>query len=228
MAVQRRATLGRERIVAAALRVIDAEGIDGLSMRRLARILGTAPMSLYRHVRGKDELLALVAEEVAGRLPDVPPPEEPWRDVVVTVLRGARTVLLDHPGIARLVGSPIALTPAVVRSHEAVLHALVRAGLDAEGAARAAAVLWTFTLGSVLAEQVPTPTPFADGTGPDDERLRAALRRAGEAGAPHLAAAVGAWERDTRQAVFERGVEALLHALAPLAAVDGRDGTGTG
>src|SRR6185312_8902235 len=67
--------LTRERIVAAAIRVADAEGLTQLSMRRIATELGTAPMSLYRHVNGKDELLVFMTDSVFGDdpLPSAPP-----------------------------------------------------------------------------------------------------------------------------------------------------------
>src|SRR5262250_3052406 len=63
------------RIVDAAVRVADAEGLDAVSMSRVAAELGTAPMSLYRYVTAKDELLALMVDAAYGPPPAQPPPE---------------------------------------------------------------------------------------------------------------------------------------------------------
>jgi DNA-binding transcriptional regulator YhcF (GntR family) len=71
--------LTRERIVAAAIRVADAEGLAQLSMRRIATELGTAPMSLYRHVSGKDELLVSMMDSVLGEDPLPARPPKGWR-----------------------------------------------------------------------------------------------------------------------------------------------------
>ena len=70
----RRQVLDRDRIVEVALRIIDEEGIDGLSMRRIAEELDTGPASLYAHVSGKEELLDLVLDRVIGEI-ELPEPD---------------------------------------------------------------------------------------------------------------------------------------------------------
>ena len=73
-----RPALSLPRIVAAAVRVADAEGLDAVSMGRVAAELGTAPMSLYRHVSAKDELLTLMADAAWGDVPDPGAPDAGW------------------------------------------------------------------------------------------------------------------------------------------------------
>ena len=71
--------LSLARIVAAAVRVADAEGLDAVSMGRVAAEVGTAPMSLYRHVASKEELLTLMVDAAWGEAPEGPAPGEGWR-----------------------------------------------------------------------------------------------------------------------------------------------------
>src|SRR4030081_2870696 len=90
-----RPPLDRAHVVRVALQLLDEEGLDGLSMRRLAQRLGVTAASLYWHVRDKDELLALLAEAISAevRLPD---PTRPWRQELETMASSYRRVLLGH------------------------------------------------------------------------------------------------------------------------------------
>ena len=76
----RKPALSLGRIVEAAVRVADTEGLDAVSMGRVAAELGTAPMSLYRHVSAKEELLTLMVDAAWGPAPDGPPPDRPAPD----------------------------------------------------------------------------------------------------------------------------------------------------
>jgi AcrR family transcriptional regulator len=91
--------LSRERIVAAAVELADSQGLAGLSMAKLAERLGCAPMSLYRHVSNKDELLAFMLDAAPG-----PPPELPggWRDGLTAWSRSLRGVYFSHPWILQV------------------------------------------------------------------------------------------------------------------------------
>lgn len=94
-----REPLTRDRIVATAVALADDEGLDALSMRKLAALLGYEPMSLYNHIENKDDLLAGMAEAVGCELVlDVEVVGEgSWRDAVHAVLTAAREALLSHP-----------------------------------------------------------------------------------------------------------------------------------
>ena len=104
----RRPRYTRDEIAAAAVRIADAEGIDGLSMRRLAQELGAGTMTLYHYVRTKDELMLLVTDAVMGEVvvdPDQLPADD-WRAAVTAVARSSRAALERHPWIFDIVEDP--------------------------------------------------------------------------------------------------------------------------
>ncbi|MBB5873240.1 AcrR family transcriptional regulator [Allocatelliglobosispora scoriae] len=103
---QRRSTptrkpLSREQILDAAMGILDAEGLDAMSMRRVADELGTGPASLYAHVANKDDLLELVRERVIGEIPLPVPDPELWREQLHQLAADSVRVLAAHRDIAR-------------------------------------------------------------------------------------------------------------------------------
>jgi TetR/AcrR family tetracycline transcriptional repressor len=126
--------LNRDAVIQAALAMLDAVGVDGLSMRALAERLGVKAASLYWHLRDKDQLLELVAESVLDRIA-VPTSPSAWRPQVTAVCDDLARFLREHRGVATLVLS----SPAVVqrsRLTRDLARALAAAGLEnAEGAA---------------------------------------------------------------------------------------------
>ncbi|MGI8574561.1 MAG: TetR/AcrR family transcriptional regulator [Egibacteraceae bacterium] len=200
--------LERRTIVATALAIVDAEGLEALSMRRLARTLGVAPMSLYRHVRDKDEVLALVAEAVA-ELVASPAEDLSWHEAAAALCRSVRAVLLDHRGVARLLLGPIPFTPAVLRLTETLLGNLARAGLRPAQAAAAHEALWMLTVGSVIVEQAPLAGADA---APMREQLARATQTVGSQ-LPALAAALPHWAALRQGQAFDLGLELLLDGL---------------
>lgn len=122
--------LTRDRIVAAAIRVADAEGLAHLSMRRIATELGAAPMSLYRHVNGKDELLASMMDSVLGEdvLPGRPP--KGWRAQLELSSRVQWQGFRRHPWLALALSvTRPQLIPNGMRHTEWALRALDGLGL---------------------------------------------------------------------------------------------------
>jgi AcrR family transcriptional regulator len=202
--------LGRARIVAAALALVDRHGIDALTMRRLAEELGTAPMSLYRHIAGKDELMALVIEAFTAELSSADP-RDPWDAVVRTTFTRVHRLLRRHPGIVAHLADGAIVSPAGLEVTETVLAALRRAGLDDAEAAGAFTSLWMFTVGSALLERA-----VFDGTGDEGatwERL-SELTAAGAAGRyPGVAEAATHWMATPADVAFENGLSLLLDAV---------------
>jgi AcrR family transcriptional regulator len=124
-----RAPLSREAIVDAALKVVDRDGLDATSMRRVAEELGSAPSALYWHVRNKEELLQLVLDRVAGEIEL--PPRDPanWQEQLKQVAREMRRVLTRHRDVARVTLGSIPAGPNTLVVVE-WMHALLReAGL---------------------------------------------------------------------------------------------------
>jgi len=134
---QRRQPLDRPRIVAAALAVMDEVGVDGLTMRSVADHLGVTAAGLYRHVRAKDELLVMLADEISGQVPTVAS-GTPWQAALTEMAVGYRRVLLSHRDAARLLASTPPAGPERLRQIEAILRVLVDAGFSGRTAAWAA------------------------------------------------------------------------------------------
>ena len=204
----------RDVVLAAALEIIDRDGIDGLSMRRLARALGRNPMILYRHAANKAALLDGVAETVLAQL-KVDPADPDWAAQLRTVARGYRALALAHPHVVPLLvtrplATPLALRPrGTLRPLEDVLALLTRAGFSGPDALHIYRALFGFVHGHVLNEL----QELVENPDETDDLLRLGLHRLpiGEfpllrSLAPVLACYDGATE-------LERGLDILLTGL---------------
>ena len=116
--------LSAPRIAAAAVRVADAEGLDAVSMGRVAAELGAAPMSLYRHVGSKDDLLALMVDAAYGDLPEPSAAGEGWRAGLTRCARALRDGVRAHPWAVRIPISGLPVMPYEVTWFERVLECL--------------------------------------------------------------------------------------------------------
>src|SRR5437868_1043016 len=119
--------LSRERIVAEAIALLDEEGADRLTMRRLAERLGTGSTTLYWHLDTKDDVLDLALDRVFAEA-EVPPATDDWRTDVTAMVDRWRAVMLRHRWTATLMGRPM-LGPNVLTRTEFLHAALQRAGL---------------------------------------------------------------------------------------------------
>ncbi len=119
-----------DRIVEAAVRVADTDGLEAVSMSKVAAELGTAPMSLYRHVAGKDELLSLMVDAAWGPAPDPPAPGESWRTGLSrwawTMRDGARR----HAWVVRIPLNGLPILPHEVAWFENALACMAAADLS--------------------------------------------------------------------------------------------------
>jgi AcrR family transcriptional regulator len=152
---QAREPLSRSRIVAAAVAILDRDGVDALSMRSLAVELQTAATSLYRHVDNKGELLDLAVDALMAEV-ELPPDGLGWQTGLRTVALNFRAVLLLHPNTALLRGSRLAIGPNTLRMMEWVCAMLLDEGFSESDAADAGATVVNYTVGCVLAELLPT------------------------------------------------------------------------
>src|ERR671936_593320 len=116
--------LSRDRILDAALALVDREGLEALSMRRLAEELDVWPMSLYRYFHDKEELVGALADAAAEEVTP-PSPSRPWREQMTELLAQARTIFERHPGGLR----PHDDGPAAARVRETGLAILEQAGV---------------------------------------------------------------------------------------------------
>lgn len=136
-------------VVRTSLAIADAEGLDGLTMRRLASELDVTPMAIYHHVKNKEQLLDLVVDESLKELPAVDI-DAPWTEELKRFFLGFHRLYLDHPTLAYLMAQRPLEGPTAVTVAERVLTLLVQAGLDDDQAAAALVTLLNFTIGTSL------------------------------------------------------------------------------
>ncbi|WP_222871840.1 TetR/AcrR family transcriptional regulator [Nonomuraea sp. PA05] len=117
------------RIVRAAVELADAEGLEGLSMRKVADRLGFTTMSLYRHVPGRDQLVDLMSDEVMGEHPPAPPAEEGWRARLEAIARQAWEIRKRHPWLAEVRGTRHLPGPRGVAHYDDMLATLTGTAL---------------------------------------------------------------------------------------------------
>lgn len=143
--------LNRRRVVVEAIRMADAEGVHGLSMRRLATALGAGAMSLYHYVANKEQLLDAMVDVVFEEI-DLPREDAPWRDAIRGRALSARRVLARHRWAIGLLDTRTAPGPANLRHHEAVTACLRTAGFSVSMATHANWLLDSYLYGYALQE----------------------------------------------------------------------------
>jgi AcrR family transcriptional regulator len=215
-----RAPLSQAAIVDAAFRVVDRDGAETLSMRRVAQELGTGAASLYWHVDNKDALVNLMIDRVASevRLPEPDPAR--WREQLREWLLEVRGVFQRHPGIAVLTLGRIPVGPNLVRWNEWTLGLLRGAGIPDRIAAFAGDLLGLY-LGATGYEATLPPMASANGE-PLDAEAAARMVRDYFASLPadqfpNVVATVDDMFSGGPQERFELGLDVILRGLASYA-----------
>jgi AcrR family transcriptional regulator len=203
----RRTPLSRDRVLRAALDLVDREGVEALTMRRLGRELGVEAMSLYGYVSSKEDLIEGVVEQVFREMPLIVPGPGDWQDRLRHHAAVYRKVLLDHPNAVRLVGRRPLDTDAIAAFVDSALAELQSIGLDLATADKVLGVIASFTLGHV-AERVGDELRGGAPTPPLGERIDP--RRF-----PHLAA-VGEMKPTDYDQEFELGLDFIIAGIAQL------------
>jgi AcrR family transcriptional regulator len=140
-----RRQLTQDAIVDAAIEVLDQEGMDAVSMRRVAQALGTGAASLYQHVGGKDELTLLMFDRIAGEVPPPPAPDpERWQEQVRETMTSVWRAMMAHPGIAAVAIGAIPSGQNALAYTEGVLAILRAGGLTKQQCAWAMDNLYKF------------------------------------------------------------------------------------
>jgi AcrR family transcriptional regulator len=119
-----------ERVVDAAIGLADGEGLAVVSIRRVAQVLGVAPMSLYTYVPGKAELLDLMLDTVYARMPRTEPKSDGWRARLAAIADDNRLMYEQHPWVAEVATTRPTLGPGQLAKYEYELRALDGIGLD--------------------------------------------------------------------------------------------------
>jgi AcrR family transcriptional regulator len=178
--------LTREGIVTAAVQVMQAEGLDRVTMRRLAQELDTGPASLYVYLRNTAELHAAMLEQLLGQvdLSSVTAAGD-WRDRLVTVLSSYTSILFGQPGLAQSVLVTRPSGPAYLSLAEGILSLLSAGGVPPARAAWAVDILLHFATSTAAEQGTRDRTAGAE---EEEDALAAALREAPAGTYPHIAA----------------------------------------
>jgi AcrR family transcriptional regulator len=220
---RRRDPISREAIVAATIRLLDAEGLDALSMRAIADELGTGAASLYWHVGSKDGLLDLVFDEIIGEgMTGIPDPEPGnWREQLKDVARAQRAVTIRHPYVVRISIGRIPMGPNALRYSERVLGILRAGGLPPDLAVKGSHLLIATVNGFTVDE---TGVSDSDGAPAAAESQQAAamvrdyLASLPANQFPNLVALADEFGYDDRDAQFELLIDIFVDGLARNAA----------
>lgn len=187
-------------VVRHAIALLDEQGPEAFSMRKLGTAMGVDPMTVYHHVPHKAALFDLVVDELWSGLH--PQTDGDWREQVASLARELRRVLLEHPRLVQLVGTRPIVTPRLMGLADQMVGRLDGQGLPPAQAMRLLDCVVAFTVGKVQAE-VRQPV------GGDDVDPEQALREMAEH-TPHIARALATgygWQPDEE---FETGLGALL------------------
>lgn len=200
--------LTRERIVDATLRLIDGEGLEAVSMPKLAKQLGVGVMSLYTHVDSKDDLLDAVAHHVLASLPA--PSGDNWQARLACHFRDLRAALVRHPGLGTVLATKNVAVPAVFNLLEQRLSDLTASGVGDEEAAHLYYDLLVYSLGFVAWE---LPRARAMPRREYARRWRHAVDQLDEADHPTLYRLIDALTTVASDAQFEGGLRRIIGSV---------------
>ncbi|HEX7263838.1 MAG TPA: TetR/AcrR family transcriptional regulator C-terminal domain-containing protein [Candidatus Dormibacteraeota bacterium] len=212
--------LTRERVLKTAVRLADREGINAVTMRRLARKLGAGAMSLYYHVPDKDALLDGMVDLVFAEI-ELPPTDLDWKAALRRRAISSREALLRHPWAVGRMEATKAPGPSDLRLHDAVLGCLLRAGFSVEMAIQAYSVQDAYIYGFALQERTLPPGGREDFARVAKKRVREVESKLEDVARmyPNLATVVGGYVAmhgyDAAEA-FEVGLDVILDGLERL------------
>jgi AcrR family transcriptional regulator len=215
-----REVLTREHIVAAAVDLLDAEGLDGLNMRALGQRLGSAATAVYWHVGSKDDLIAQAGDTVWHEiaLPDLATTD--WRTAACGLATELHAMLTRHPWLVQAFGSYLIFGPGKARFDNHSLAICEAAGFTGARADQAAAAIFTFVLGNALSPAAADSLArkLRRGGDPADEAMREGMARARDVARrfPRLLARLETPAVEYAAApehTFEFGLRAILDGL---------------
>lgn len=155
-------SISREDIVAAAAGIVAAGGYEEMSIRSLAASLGVAPMSLYRHIRDKDDLLGEVTDRLLAGAWRPAAAEDDWRAWIIEAASRLRDFLVSQPAALHVYLRHPVVSPAAVERMNAMMSVLRRTGLGEEAARSAYGALHTYTIGFAALEASRAGSPPSD------------------------------------------------------------------
>ena len=203
--------LSRDLIVRTAVALIERDGINAVSMRRLAAELGTGAMSLYNHVPNKAALLDAVAEHIMAEMEFTADPAADWREAARSMARAFREVAHHYPRSVNVVISRQPNSTAGMRPVELALATARAAGFDGRDAVRVMRAVVNYVIGCLVHEASQTEARWAA-----DSRPLVDVAELDAAGLTNVRELLPALAEHDSEADFEFGLELLISALDAL------------
>jgi AcrR family transcriptional regulator len=215
--VRRKRSLNTDRILEAGMVLLDRDGLEGLSLRRLGAELGSGATSVYWHIPNKEALLDLLVDRLMEEAADTTrhDPGATWRAELAAHSLALRTVLQRHRGGAALLASRMPVGPNGVRFMEGVLSALADAGFGGHQRALAYAALTGYTIGQVVLQVQAGPTTPKGRPAPGEQlqRLGGLLRDAPRGRYPNVVESAADLTEITDEEAFSYGLQRMLDGL---------------
>jgi AcrR family transcriptional regulator len=208
-------TLSREAIVDAAIKVLDAEGLDAVTMRRVADELGTGQASLYAHVADKDEMVAAVLDRVLGEM-TVPDPIDParWQEQLKEIAWSARTTFGRHRDIARASLGNIPTGEGALPGMNAMVGILLAGGVSPQVASLSVDILALYVTASAFEESLETFPRGEKESAEFHEELKNFFSSLPADRFPHLVALAEPMTSGSGDHRFEFGLDLLVRGIA--------------
>ncbi|MHA7276723.1 TetR/AcrR family transcriptional regulator C-terminal domain-containing protein [Arthrobacter sp. HLT1-21] len=205
--------LSRAVVLAAALELVDDDGLESLSMRKLGQKLGKDPMALYRYAHNREALLDGLTEIIWDQL-EIPPVEE-WKEQLRKTAHEFRNLVLKHPNVVPLLvtrplSTPLGLRPpGALRPIEQLLALLMKAGFDSRGSLHVYRAYYGFLFGHIINEL----EEFVVDADEDEEVLRLGLQRLAKKDFPHLRTLAPLLADYDGKSELDQGIDILLQGL---------------
>ncbi|MCX4745917.1 TetR/AcrR family transcriptional regulator [Kitasatospora sp. NBC_01287] len=199
-----------DQVVVTARRIVAEEGVDRLTMRRLATEVGSTPMALYHHVRGREELLVLLLDDYVARelhRPDLP--ADP-RERVLVCTTAIHRALADCPWIVEVLTADDLMSASALWFVEQIVDGLTECGLTPERAVRGYRAIWYYTAGEMLVRAAAARRRTDDDRATYRERVFAELD---PDELPRLAQVADRWAALTAENTYPDGLRALVDGL---------------
>lgn len=202
-------SLTRHQFVDAAFALVDADGAEAFTMRKLGTALGVDPMAVYHHLPNKAAVFDALVDEVWARVdPPASPPGTPWPEQVMALADQLRSTLLAHPRLVPVIATRPIATPRLLALTDAHLGRLAEAGLPEASAMALLDCVIAFVVGKVQGE---VRNPGSDGdTTPD-----AVVAGISPDALPHVATALATGYDWDPEGQFRRGLSALVAGWTP-------------
>jgi len=195
--------LTRSDVIHAALDIADTEGLEAVSIRRVASDLGARPMSLYTHIASKDDLVALMLHEMSGQLLVPEPLPTDWREALRQIARQAYAAYVQHPWALQAFGRGTRVGPNMLRRAEQSAAAVASLDLSPADAWIALSIVHEWTIGHAL--HVVTLR--------EDAELEGQLSGADPTEFPRMSQVFGVGREQSRDTIFGVALEAVLDGI---------------